>query len=437
MKNLITSIVWMLISIAGAFTQSSETLVNELVSEHFELYKHFHQNPELSFKETHTAARLSEEVEKLGYEVTRNVGGNGFVGILKNGGGPVVMIRTDMDALPLEEKTGLPFASRVIMEDSDGKEMPVMHACGHDMHMSVWLGTASVLAALKDQWKGTLMIIAQQAEEKSGGAGAMLEDGLFTRFPVPDYALAFHVSAEMAAGTIGYRPGPFLAGVSSVDITVFGVGGHGAMPHRAIDPVVLASRIVLALQTIPSREINPLEPAVITVGSIHGGTVHNIIPDEVKMQLTVRYYNDQVYDQIINSLGRITAGIAQSAGLPEDKYPTVRPLGGVTPPVVNDGNLTLRAIASFADEIGKENVIEVMPVTAGEDFSRYGRTAEKVPIAMFWLGTVEPEAYQDHLENGPSLPGLHNPQYYPSFDLSYTTGVRALSRAVLDLFTAQ
>ncbi len=433
MKYFIISMLWTLVTFTGGYAQTNKELVNELLGEHFELYKHFHQNPELSYKETLTAMRLSEEVEKLGYEVTRNVGGNGFVGIMKNGEGPVVMIRTDMDALPLEEKTGLPFASKVIMEDSDGIVMPVMHACGHDMHMSVWLGTATILAGIKDQWKGTLMIIAQQAEEKSGGASAMLEDGLFTRFLVPDYALAYHVSAEMEAGTIGFRSGPFLAGVSSVDITVYGVGGHGAMPHRAVDPVVLASRIVLALQTIPSREISPLEPAVVTVGSIHGGTVHNIIPDEVKMQLTVRYYNDAVYDQIISSLKRITAGIAQSAGLPEDKYPLVQVLGGVTPPLVNEDVLTNRAVTSFSNEIGKENVIEVMPVTAGEDFSRYGRTPEKVPIAMFWLGTVDPAAYKDHLENGTALPGLHNPHYYPSFDLSYTTGVRALSRAVLDL----
>ncbi|MCK5465422.1 MAG: amidohydrolase, partial [Bacteroidales bacterium] len=281
------------------------------LEEHEMIYKHFHQYPELSFMEFKTSEKLSDELEKLGFKITRNVGGNGFVGLMQNGQGPVIMIRTDLDALPLEEKTGLPFASKVIMPDADGTEMQVMHACGHDMHMTVWLGTAKVLAALKEDWKGTLMMIAQQAEEKSGGADAMIADGLLTRFPLPDYAMAYHVSAELPAGTIGYRPGPFLAGVSSVDITVHGIGGHGAMPHRAIDPVVLASRMVLAYQTIPSREINPLEPAVVTVGSIHGGTVHNIIPDEVKMQLTVRYYDDETYEHIISGLKRISNGIAE------------------------------------------------------------------------------------------------------------------------------
>ena len=433
MKTAVISILLVCFAGSMARCQISPDMIEANLEEHYELYKHFHRNPELSFMEINTAARLSEEVEKLGFKVTRNVGGNGFVGMLTNGEGPVVMIRTDMDALPLEEKTGLPFASRVIMEDSEGVSMPVMHACGHDMHMTVWLGTATVLSRMKEQWKGTLMVIAEQAEEKSRGADAMIDDGLFTRFPVPDYALAYHVNAEMAAGTIGYRTGPFLAGVNSVDMTVYGIGGHGAMPHQTIDPVVLAARIVLAIQTIPSREINPLEPAVVTVGSIHGGTVHNIIPDEVKLQLTVRYYNDQVYEHIISSLDRISAGIAQSAGLPEELYPVVRPLGQVTPPVVNDEELTLRAVTSFGNEIGKENVLEVLPVTAGEDFGKFGRTPEKVPIAMFWLGSVDPGVYQDHLEHGTALPGLHNPRYYPSFEGTYKTGVRAMSRAVLDL----
>ncbi|MFC2087776.1 amidohydrolase, partial [Bacteroidota bacterium] len=398
------------------------------------LYRHLHQNPELSFKEVKTAARLSEEVEKIGFEVTRNVGGNSFVGILKNGKGPVVMIRTDMDALPLEEKTGLPFASKVIMEDAEGNKMPVMHACGHDMHMTVWLGIATVLAQKKDLWSGTLMIIAQQAEEKTGGAVAMLKDGLYSRFPVPDYALAYHVNAEMPAGTIGYRQGAFMAGVNSVDVIIYGMGGHGAMPHRTIDPVVLASRFVLALQTIRSREINPLEPAVISVGSIHGGTVHNIIPDQVKLQLTVRYFSDEIYTQIMNSLERISVGIAKSAGIDESKYPEVIPLEGLTPPVINESNLTAKVVSSYKKILGEEQVIEVQPITVGEDFALYGRTEENVPIAMFWLGSVDPMKYEKHIKNGLILPGLHNPEYYPHFDLTYTTGVKAMSHAVIDLY---
>lgn len=417
-----------------AYTQSIENLINSQLKDHYELYKYLHANPELSFKEYNTSDILSSEIEKLGFSLTRNVGGNGFVGLLENGNGPVIMLRTDMDALPLQEKTGLPFASKVVMENSDGQQMPVMHACGHDMHMTVWLGTARVMAEWKDKWKGTLILIAQQAEEMSGGASAMLEDGLYSRFTVPDYALAYHVSAEMKAGTIGYRPGPFLAGVKSVDIIVHGVGGHGAMPHLTIDPIVLSARIILALQTITSREISPVEPAVVTVGSIHGGTVSNIIPDEVRLQLTVRYYNDQVYEQIIGAIQRITTGIAISAGLDEKKFPEVILDESPTPPVVNDISLTEDAVKSFRTALGNENVIEVEPVTAGEDFSRYGRTSERVPIAMFWLGSVDPAKYEDHLVQGNALPGLHNPEYYPSFDLTYSTGVRAMSKALIDLF---
>jgi amidohydrolase len=414
-------------------TERIEEEMDGNLEQHEGLYKDFHQFPELSFKEFKTSEKLSGELEKLGFKVTRKIGGNGFVGIMQNGTGPVIMIRTDLDALPLEEKTGLVYASKVIMPDADGTEMPVMHACGHDMHMTVWLGTAEILAALKDQWKGTLMMVAQQAEEKSGGADAMIADGLFTRFPRPDYAMAYHVSAELPAGSIGYRVGPFLAGVSSVDIAVHGIGGHGAMPHRTVDPVVLASRMVLAFQTIASREINPLKPAVVTVGSIHGGTVHNIIPDEVKMQLTVRYYDDDTYEHIISGLRRISNGIAESAGLPEKLYPEVSPLGQ-TPPVINDENLTLDAVASFRSVLGPDHVVEVEPVTAGEDFARYGRTDEKVPIAMFWLGTVSAESYIAYMEQDVALPGLHNPEFYPDFTPTYKTGVSAMAKATIDLF---
>lgn len=435
MRNIFSILAAFLI-LSESIAQSVEQIDGKIagnLDEHELIYEHFHQYPELSFKEFKTSEKLSDELEKLGFNVSRNVGGNGFVGLLENGKGPVIMIRTDLDALPLEEKTGLPFASKVIMTDADGVEMPVMQACGHDMHMTVWLGTAKILAALKKDWKGTLMMIAQQAEEKSGGANAMIADGLFTRFPVPDYALAYHVSAVLPAGSIGYRAGPFLAGVSSVDITVHGIGGHGALPHQAVDPVVLASRMVLAYQTIPSREINPLQPSVVTVGSIHGGTVHNIIPDEVKMQLTVRYYNDETYEQIISGLSRISIGIAESAGLAEDLYPEVISLGQ-TPPVINHEKLTNDAVSSFISILGSENVIEVEPLTAGEDFARYGRTAEKVPIAMFWLGTVSQKKYDAYTDHGEALPGLHNPEFYPDFIPTYKTGVRAMAKAAIDLF---
>jgi hippurate hydrolase len=430
--HLIMRIIYLLAVLVLAhtigFSQAEEGIdkvISENILEHKSLYEYLHQHPELSFEEFKTAERMSLELENLGFELTRNVGGNGFVGLLRNGEGPVIMVRTDLDALPLEEKTGLPFAS---------VNPGVMHACGHDMHMTVWLGTARVLTEMRESWKGTLMMVAQQAEEKSGGANAMIEDGLFTRFPVPDYALAYHVSAELEAGTVGYRPGAFLAGVNSVDIKVHGIGGHGAMPHSAVDPVVLASRMVLAFQTIPSREISPLQPAVVTVGSIHGGTVHNIIPDEVNMQLTVRYYKDEVYEEIIGGLKRISNGIAQSAGLPESLYPEVIPLNHVTPPVINDQHLTASAVESFGTALGKEKVLLVEPVTAGEDFSRYGRTEENIPIAMFWLGTVNSIEFETHLSEGTGLPGLHNPEFYPDFIPTYTAGVKGMSKVVLDLF---
>jgi hippurate hydrolase len=417
-----------LILSASAVLSQAGRVINDEISENIgtqeDLYKYLHRNPELSFEELNTSTRLSDEIEDLGFEVSRNIGGNGFVGILKNGDGPVIMLRTDMDALPLQEKTGLPFAS----------ETPgVMHACGHDMHMTVWLGTAKVLSAMTDSWKGTLMMLAQPAEEKGGGADAMISDGLFKRFPVPDYALAYHVSSELQAGTIGYRSGPFMAGVSSVDVTVHGIGGHGAMPHIAVDPVVLAARMVLAFQTIPSREISPHEPVVVTVGSIHGGTVHNIIPDEVKMQLTIRYFNDKVFGSIKESLKRISSGIAMSAGLPETHHPELtftRPV----PPLINDEALVTEAISSFRTVLGDENVIRVEPVTTAEDFANYGRTGEKIPIAMFWLGSVNQAKFEDYINNGTPIPHLHSPDFYPDFEPTYRTGVLGMSKVVLDLF---
>jgi amidohydrolase len=427
MKRHLLSASLLLFS-AGMFSQAGDRILAEIsgnIDSHRDLYRHLHQNPELSYEEFRTAARLSYELEALGFDIGRNIGGNGFVGVLENGEGPVVMLRTDMDALPLEEKTGLSFAS---------KAPGVMHACGHDMHMTVWLGTAKVLSDMTDSWKGTLVMLAQPAEERVGGAKAMIGGGLFRDFPVPDCILAYHVSPELRTGTIGYRSGPMLAGVNSVDITVHGVGGHGAMPHMAIDPIVLASRMVLAFQTITSREISPLKPAVVTVGSIHGGTVHNIIPDEVKMQLTVRFYEDGVYDHIMESLRRITSGIAMSAGLPESLYPEVVALDHLTPPVINDESLTMRAVGSFGSVLGEENVILVDPVTAAEDFALYGRTEEKIPIAMFWLGAVSQARFEDYMRNGTPLPGLHSPAFYPDFEPTYRTGVLGMTRVVLDLF---
>ncbi|RLD36633.1 MAG: amidohydrolase [Bacteroidetes bacterium] len=399
-----------------------------------EIYIDLHQNPELSFMEFKTSEKMANKLKSLGFEVTTNVGGNGVIGVFKNGKGKTILLRTDMDALPIKENTGLPFASQVFAKDFDGVDAAVMHACGHDLHMTTWLGTLQALLSLKDEWKGTIVAIAQPAEEMSGGSNAMIADGLFTRFPKPDYALAYHVSAELPTGTIGYYPGAIFAGVNSIDISVFGQGGHGAMPHTTIDPIVLASRIVLDIQTIVSREINPIHPAVVTVGSIHGGTKHNIIPDEVDMQLTVRFFSDETYNQIIEALKRITRGIAISAGLNKDKWPLVKISNQFTPPVVNNSSLVLKAIEPMKQLLGDKNVIQVEPLTVGEDFGKYGRTKENIPIALFWLGGVNKVKYQDHLEKGTILPGLHNAAFYPDFEPTYKTGVSTMTYTMIQLF---
>lgn len=421
--------------------KTSQELITKTVANQVEnakkTYIDLHQSPELSFMEFKTAEKMATKLTDLGFEVTTKVGGNGVVGVFKNGQGKTILLRTDMDALPIKENTGLPFASTVFTKDFEGIDAPAMHACGHDLHMTTWLGTLQTLVSLKKEWQGTIVAIAQPAEEVSGGSNAMIADGLFKRFPKPDYALAYHVSAELPSGTIGYYPGAIFAGVNSIDIKVFGRGGHGAMPHTTIDPVVLASRIVLDIQTIVSREINPVHPAVVTVGSIHGGTKHNIIPDEVDMQLTVRFFSDETYNHILEALERITRGIAISAGVPEEKWPLVKASNQFTPPVVNNASLVLKAIEPMKQLLGDENVIQVEPLTVGEDFGKYGRTEENIPIALFWLGGVNKAKYQDHLENGTILPGLHNAAFYPDFEPTYKTGVSAMALAMIQLFNAK
>ncbi len=394
-----------------------------------DLYINLHQSPELSFMEFNTARTMAGELKSLGFEVHEKFSGNTLVGLFRNGDGPVVLVRTDMDALPLEEETGLPFASKVITEDRDGNQVAAMHACGHDMHMTVWTGTAKVMIDLKDQWKGTLMMIAQQAEERSGGAKNAIKAGLYSKFPVPDYALAFHVSDKLPSGTIGYRGGPIMAGVSSVDITIYGEGGHGALPDQTIDPVVLAARMVVDIQTIVSREISPLQPAVVTVGSIHGGTRHNIIPDEVKLQLTIRYYDEAVGEQIVSSLKRIGNGLAASAGLPPEKYPLVKVQHESTPPVINNPELTNRLVPVLSEALGEKNIIEIQPLMVGEDFGQYGLTPEKVPISLMWLGSIHPE----RISSGESIPGLHNANFYQDYPATLKTGVEGMTRMLLEL----
>ena len=413
--------------------EAIEQEINHSLNQYIDLYKHLHIHPELSFMEVKTAERMEQELKNAGFQVTTGIGGNGLVGVFKNGEGPVIMVRTDMDALPIEEKTGLPFASKVQMENDKGEKVPVMHACGHDMHMSVFVATANTMAKLKDYWKGTLVFISQQAEERSGGASAMIAGGLFQKFPQPDYALAFHVSSDLPAGTIGYYKGATFAGVNSVNITFKGVGGHGAYPQKTIDPVVMASRAILAYQTIVSRELTPTDPAVVTVGSIHGGTQHNIIPDEVKLQLTLRAYKTEVMDQLIEGLERISKSVALSAGVPEDKMPVVEVLPEGTPPVVNDAELVTKSVASFASMLGEANVFEVPPAMVGEDFGRYGQTDENIPICLTWLGSVDPEKFEEANQKGTALPPLHSPFYYPDDERTLTSGAKAMVKALVDL----
>ncbi len=422
---------------AGQYTDLSKDILRIVEKEQpglQDLYRNLHAHPELSLQEAETSEKIAGELEKLGFEVTRNVGGFGLVGVLQNGEGPVILLRTDMDALPITEKTGLAFASRVTATLPDGTETGVMHACGHDLHMTVFIGSARVLSRMKDRWSGTLVMIAQPAEEKGLGAKAMLDDGLFTRFPLPDAALALHISPELMSGTVGICPGPAFAGVNSINIRVKGKGGHGAYPNKTIDPIVLASRIVLDLQTIVSRELPPTEPAVVTVGSIHGGSQHNIIPDEVNMQLTLRAYSEETSQYMIRAIKRICNGIAASAGLNMDKHPDVWEEGIYLPPVINDPELAGKAMGWLGEELGEENVLQVDPLMAGEDFGRYGLTPEHIPILIYWLGVVDPVVYKRARKEETPLAPLHSPELAPESHISLAAGILATSSLAIHLF---
>lgn len=419
--------------VSGGNREAVEKRIDAEYGSLFELYKHLHAHPELSFMEKNTAARIAAELRKAGLTVTRNVGGHGVVGVMKNGNGPTVLVRCDLDGLPVKENTGLPFASQYKMTDEQGNEVHTMHACGHDIHMTSFVGAARVLAGMKDRWKGTLVMIGQPAEERGGGAKAMLADGLFERFPLPDFCVALHVSSAMPAGMVGYAEGFALANVDSVDIKIFGVGGHGAYPQSTKDPVLLAAQTIVALQAIVSREIAPIEPAVVTVGSIHGGTKHNVIPEEVDLQLTVRSYSDETREKLLNAIKRIARGQAVSAGLPEDRMPVVTVKDEYTPSTYNDPALTRRLVKTFKAWLGEGNAVERQPVMGGEDFGRYGRTKHKVPIFMFWLGAVSPESVKRSIATGGTLPSLHSSIFAPDAEPTIKTGVTAMSAAVLEL----
>ena len=398
-------------------------------------YRHLHSTPELSFQEEQTAATLARQLSDFGFTVTTGVGGHGVVALLKNGEGPTVMLRMDTDGLPVQEQTGLPYASTVRATELDGQDVAVMHACGHDVHMTVVTASAGEMARRRDEWSGTLMVIAQPAEERGAGARLMLADGLFERFPQPDFNLSLHTIATLPAGQVGFRPGWMMANVDMVDITVRGIGGHGAYPHTAKDPVVLAAAIVMDLQTLVSREIHPTAPGVVTVGSIRGGTKHNIIPDEVKLMLTVRSYSDEVRQTLLDGIERIATHQARAMGMPEDRLPIVDTRDEYTPALWNDPALVERSVTAMQAVLGEERVVEIPAEMGGEDFSRYGRTDAKIPGFMLRLGTVAPATFEAAQRGEVDLPSLHSPFFAPDPQPTLTTGVAALSAIALDLLS--
>jgi hippurate hydrolase len=392
-------------------------------------YQDLHRNPELGFNEHQTAAKLAERAKALGFEVTTGVGGTGVVAILKNGPGPVVMLRTEMDALPVQEKTSLPFASKVTAKNAAGETVSVMHACGHDLHMSAWYGTAKLMSENRKAWSGTLMLVGQPSEETVHGAEAMLKDGLFKRFPKPDYALSFHDDATMPSGTIMYHAGAFRASSDVVNITVYGQGGHGAVPHEARDPIVIAARLVLALQTLVSRENNPIDPVVITIGSINGGTQANIIPDQVKLSLSVRTFKPEVRKRVLASIAREAKGEALAAGAPKEPLVDVQP---GTDSVYNDPELIQRMVKAAQGAVGPEFVKEMPPKMTSEDFSQYGMQPG-VKAILLHVGAVDAARLDAAKKAGQPLPGTHSPQWAPDFKPTVINTIKAETAILLDL----
>jgi amidohydrolase len=430
--------------IALAFNVSAQQLSLDAMIERdiaslLTTYKALHAAPELSHREEKTAAFVAGELRKLGFTVTERIGkfqnaewtSYGIAGVLKNGPGPTVLVRTELDALPVEEKTGVPYASQVKTKNDAGVEVSVMHACGHDIHMTSFLGTARLLVELKDRWSGTLVMLGQPAEETGDGANAMLRDNLYTKIPRPDFAIALHDKPELETGKVGYTPGYAMASATSIDIKIRGVGGHGSMPEATKDPVVVAAQVVMALQTIVSRENSPLDPAVVTVGSIHGGTRYNIIPDEVNLQLTVRTYKEDVRKRILASIERIVKGVAATAGIPEDRAPIVKVSEG-TGSTYNDPQLIERLAGVFKQALGEGNVVKLPPIMASEDFG-YFSLDQKIPATLFWLGASEPAKVKANRETGAPLPGLHSALFAPVPEPTLRTGVKAMTSAVLEL----
>jgi len=395
------------------------------------LYLDLHRHPELSMHEQHTAAKLAAALRELHFEVTEHVGGTGIVGVLRNGKGPAVLLRTELDALPVEENTGLPFASVDRTTDAAGHEVAVMHACGHDIHMAAWTATARVMASTRDRWRGTLILIGQPAEEDGDGATDMVQDGLFTRFPKPDYALAVHDDSRYPAGLIGYHAGTVMSAIDELTLIVHGRGGHGARPESTVDPIVIASRIVVTLQTIVARETSPLEPSVITVGSIHGGTRPNIIPDDVTLQLTVRSVSEANRQHLLSAITRIANAEAAAAGAP--LAPTIQSNGYIAA-LINDTAVTQRVSAALQRQLGAERVKDTAPEMISEDFSVFGESG--VPLLMFRIGATSQAAFDEAAKTGIPVPSLHSAKFAPEREPTIKAAATAEVLALRELMPA-
>jgi amidohydrolase len=443
MRNVVTvlSVAGLLSLAPGARAQSVSQTVNGEIQDLVSTYRDIHAHPELSRHEDQTAARLAAALREAGYTVAEHVGryrdgspADGVVAILKNGPGPVLLVRTDLDALPVVEETGLPYASRVTAKNSAGVEVGVMHACGHDIHITNMIGTGRALAALRSKWHGTLMLVGQPAEETVEGAKAMLADGLYQRFGTPNFAIALHDTNDLPAGKVGVVSGPVLAGVTSIDVTLRGIGGHGAAPQNGKDPVVMAGEFITQLQTIVSRQENPRDPAVVTIGDIHGGAKRNVIPNEVKMELTTRAYSERAMRIIVEGVKRTAQGVALSAGVPPELEPIVTILENESSPAtINDPALNQRVKGALVKALGEANVIDADPIMASEDFGLFGLEGHKIPTVLFWLGAMDPEKLAAAKAEGKSLPGLHTSRFEPLPEPTLRTGVTAMTSAAIAL----
>ncbi len=429
------------LTVAPLAAQDLPAFVNSELPGLVDTYKGIHAHPELSHHEEHTSALLADELRKAGYTVTEHVGkypdgsqAYGVVAILKNGDGPTLLIRTDLDALPIVEETGVPYASTVKTKNAAGQDVGVMHACGHDIHVTTMIGVARALAAEKSSWHGTAMLIGQPSEETIDGARAMLADHLYERFGTPDMAVALHDTNTRAAGTVGITSGPAQASSTSVDVTIRGIGGHGAAPQLAKDPVVMAAEFIVQLQTIVSRQENPLDPAVVTVGRIYGGTKRNIIPNEVKLELTTRCFSDHARQVILDGIKNTARGVAVSNGVPEDLFPIVTVLDAESTPVnYNNPALTARVTTALVQALGAQNVIDEPPLMASEDFGAFGLEGHKIPTVMFWLGAIDPEKFVAAQAAGKLLPGPHNSHFQPDPEPTLRTGVIAMTSVAIAL----